>query len=65
VGLSADAVDRYVDEWIVNIADLTPSVTRIREFLRNGDEQAAAALLPTEQPYPTPASVGSVIGATA
>ena len=36
VGLSATAVDRYVDEWIVNVADLTPSVTKIRELLRNG-----------------------------
>lgn len=65
VGLSATAVDRYVDDWIVNVADLTPSVTRIRELLRNGDDQAAAALLPAERPYPTPASVGSVIGTTA
>jgi hypothetical protein len=48
VGLSGEAVDRYLDEWIVAISDVTPSVRTIRDLLHAGDEQAAAMLLPDE-----------------
>jgi hypothetical protein len=58
VGLSGEAVDRYVDDWMVAVTDLTPTVHRIRELLRVGDEQAAAAHLPAEQVYPLPAQLG-------
>ncbi|GIF71696.1 DUF4291 domain-containing protein [Asanoa siamensis] len=54
VGLSGEAADRYVDEWIVAITDITPTVHRIHDLLRAGDEQAAAAQLPDERPYPLP-----------
>ncbi|MFI6763399.1 DUF4291 domain-containing protein [Micromonospora sp. NPDC050417] len=52
VGLSGEAVHRYVDEWTVTITDVTPTVRRIRELLRAGDERGATALLPEERPYP-------------
>ncbi|WP_431898255.1 DUF4291 domain-containing protein [Micromonospora haikouensis] len=54
VGLSGEAVDRYVDDWIVAVADITPTVERVRDLLRRGDEQAAAAQLPVEHAYPLP-----------
>ncbi|MEV4500228.1 DUF4291 family protein, partial [Micromonospora arborensis] len=57
VGLSGEAVDRYVDEWMVAITDITPTVHRVRDLLRRGDEQAAAAHLPVEQVYPLPAQI--------
>jgi hypothetical protein len=64
VGLSGEAVDRYVDEWIVAVTDVTPTVQAIHELLRVGDDQAAAALLPTELPYPLPPHTAAVIAAS-
>ncbi|EEP72356.1 hypothetical protein MCAG_02683 [Micromonospora sp. ATCC 39149] len=54
VGLSGEAVDRYVDDWIVAVTDITPTVERARDLLRRGDDQAAAAQLPVEYVYPLP-----------
>ncbi|WP_431973908.1 DUF4291 domain-containing protein [Micromonospora haikouensis] len=54
VGLSGEAVDRYVDDWIVAVADITPTVERVRDLLRCGDDQAAADQLPVEHAYPLP-----------
>ncbi|MBW4700486.1 MULTISPECIES: DUF4291 domain-containing protein [unclassified Micromonospora] len=54
VGLSCEAVHRYVDDWIVAVEDVTPAVEQIRDLLRRGDEQAAAARLPAERGYPLP-----------
>jgi len=63
VGLSGEAVDRYVDEWTVSIADVTPTVRTIRDRLRDGDERSAAELLPVERAYPLPDDVAATIGA--
>ncbi|MEV6814337.1 DUF4291 domain-containing protein [Micromonospora sp. NPDC051296] len=52
VGLSGEAVDRYVDDWLVALTDITPTVHRVRDLLRRGDTQAAAAQLPIENAYP-------------
>jgi hypothetical protein len=52
VGLSGEAVSRYVDTWTVAITDVTPVAREIRDRLRAGDEEGAAALLPVERPYP-------------
>lgn len=57
VGLSGEAVDRYVDDWTVTVTDITPTVHRVRDLLRSGDEQQAAAHLPVEHAYPLPASI--------
>jgi hypothetical protein len=54
LGLSGEAVDRYVDEWTVAITDITPTVHDIRVLLKAGDHQAAAAHLPAEHVYPLP-----------
>ncbi|HET9519330.1 MAG TPA: DUF4291 domain-containing protein [Actinoplanes sp.] len=64
VGLSGPAVDRYVDEWIVSVVDVSPSVVEIRDLLRTGDAVAAAALLPAEHPYPLPDELAEHIAAT-
>ena len=63
VGLSGEAVDRYLDEWTVAVTDLTPTVREIRNLLRAGDEPAATALLPAEPPYPLPPEISTVIDA--
>jgi hypothetical protein len=62
VGLSGEAVDRYVQEWTVAIEDITPTVETIHRRLSAGDEQAASGLLPTERPYPLPTGVATLIG---
>jgi len=45
-----------LDDWLVAITDITPTVHRVRDLLRDGDERAAAAHLPVEQVYPLPVS---------
>lgn len=63
VGLSGEAVGRYVDEWIVTITEATGVANAIRNRLAAGDDVGAADLLPAEAFYPLPAAVGAVIGA--
>jgi hypothetical protein len=63
IGLSGDAVPRYLDEWITGITDVTALAHRIRGLLREGDVQAAAALLPSERAYPLPEGPARRIGA--
>lgn len=53
-----------MDEWIVALTDITATVQTIHELLRAGEDQAAAALLPTELPYPLPAQTAAVIAAS-
>jgi hypothetical protein len=64
LGLSGEAVDRYVDDWIVSISDVTSLAQQIRTTVRGGDAGAASALLPTEQPYPLTNALSITIAAT-
>lgn len=64
VGLSGEAVHRYVDEWLVRLTDVTPVVRAARDRLTTGDDAGAAALLPVERPYPLPPDVARVIDAS-
>ncbi|MEU6859750.1 DUF4291 domain-containing protein [Glycomyces sp. NPDC046736] len=52
IGLSGEAVHRYVDEWITAITDITPLAHQIAAHLNKGDTATARDLLPTERPYP-------------
>jgi hypothetical protein len=63
VGLSRHVIDRYADEWTLDIRDLTPTVHRIRRLLGDGDTRRAAALLPRERVYPLPPELSRRIGA--
>jgi hypothetical protein len=51
LGLSGDAVHRYVDDWTVDIHDVTPLAHAIHALVRNGALDEARALLPPERPY--------------
>ncbi|UYQ65465.1 DUF4291 domain-containing protein [Streptomyces peucetius] len=62
IGLSGPAVDRYVDDWITGIRDVTPLAHEIRETVAGGDLDAARALLPPERPYPLPAAAADRVG---
>ena len=52
IGLSGEAVRRYVQEWIQRVTDVTPLAHAIHARVRAGDLTAATAMLPPEKPYP-------------
>ena len=59
VGLGRGVVPAYVDRWVAGLEDITEKVHRL------GDLPAAERSdLPAERPYPMPAEVAGVIGAT-
>jgi hypothetical protein len=64
IGLSGEASDRYVGEWIMEIRDVTPLVHQIHGLVTAGDHDAARALLTVELPYELPESVQAMVGAT-
>lgn len=51
VGISRQLIREYVDDWIVEIKDMTPTVTKIRKLLKAGKSKAARELLPKERVY--------------
>ena len=63
IGLSGEAVDRYIDEWIVSIADATDHFRRIAAAVAAGSDNEARELLPVELPYPLTDSVAIATGA--
>lgn len=54
IGLSGEAVERYVRDWIVGISDITSEVIGLKAALDAGRREEALARLPVERPYPTP-----------
>ncbi|MEV4459328.1 DUF4291 domain-containing protein [Microbispora sp. NPDC049633] len=54
IGLSREAVDRYIDQWIVSITDITDTLGAIR---------GGASAPPAERPYPLPPALAAVVGA--
>ena len=63
VGLTGDAVRRYVDEWTVGLTDVTGLARSVHGRLTDGDEDGATALLPVERRYPLPAEVARIVDA--
>ncbi|MDG4533880.1 DUF4291 domain-containing protein [Streptomyces sp. AV19] len=52
LGLSGEAAHRYADEWLVSVTDVTSLAHAVHARVREGDLDAARALLPEERPYP-------------
>ncbi len=65
IGLSGEAVDRYVDEWITKITDVTPTMVEIGAHIAAGRLPEALQLLPDETPYALHADLAKAIDATA
>jgi hypothetical protein len=63
VGLCGEAVDRYLDQWIISITDITSLARRIHGHVTSGNLPAAQAELPAERAYPLPTSTSVRIGA--
>ncbi|MBG0818518.1 DUF4291 domain-containing protein [Planomonospora sp. ID82291] len=80
IGLSGEAVRRYVEDWTVSITDVTDRARDVHAAVRARDVHAAvrardvhaavrargqvAGLLPAERPYPLPPDLARVVGAT-
>jgi hypothetical protein len=54
VGLSRHVIAQYVEDWTVEIRDLTPTVRKMVAHLKEGRRDRVTALLPKERPYPVP-----------
>ncbi|MFC9994236.1 DUF4291 domain-containing protein [Nocardia sp. NPDC127526] len=63
VGLSRHIIDRYVEDWTVDIRDLTPLVHKMSAHLRDGRVDRAKVLLPPEKTYPLTEGLAERIGA--
>ncbi|KAB8141948.1 DUF4291 domain-containing protein [Chloroflexia bacterium SDU3-3] len=59
VGLSRHVIQRYVEEWVLEIRDLTPQVRKIHALLRAGQAEKARRLLPPERTYPVAPKIAS------
>lgn len=57
VGLSRHLIERFVDEWTLQISDITPLVRKTHALLTGGRADAAKKLLPPEKPFPVEAGV--------
>lgn len=64
IGISGEAVGRYVDEWIVSITDVTGLMEKIKGLLDRGDVEEARKLLPAEDVYPLSEELRNILQAT-
>ncbi|MDQ2714838.1 MAG: DUF4291 domain-containing protein [Chloroflexota bacterium] len=52
VGLSRHIIAKYVNEWTIEIRDVTPLVRKMYGLLQDGQEAKAKECLPKERVYP-------------
>lgn len=62
VGLSGEAVTRYLDRWTVSITDVTGLAREVGQAVRAGRD--VTPMLPDERPYPLPEPLARSVGAT-
>lgn len=62
VGLSRQIISRYVQEWTVEIQDVTPLVQKLYQRVQAGDADRVQRDLPRERVYPTPAPIARRLG---
>ncbi|MEZ0065305.1 hypothetical protein ABIA32_001301 [Streptacidiphilus sp. MAP12-20] len=62
IGLTGEAVHRYVDDWILGITDVTALAHETHALVRDRQVAAADALIPAETPYPLPEHLRERIG---
>lgn len=62
VGLSRHIIQRYVDEWTVEIRDITPLVRKFSTLIQSGKASDAQDLLPKERAYPLPDPIARRLG---
>ena len=57
VGLSRHIVPDYVEKWTTEIRDITPTVHKMADLLKEGRRDRAAEHLPRERPYDLPVDI--------
>ncbi len=62
VGISRHRIRTFVEEWIVGIEDLTPTVDKIRRLRDAGRVSAARRLLPPEKVFPVSEAIMDRLG---
>ena len=55
IGLSGEAVSRYLHDWVVEMTDVTDLAHEVHALVEGGHLSEATARLPHERIYPTPA----------
>lgn len=63
IGLSGIAVEKYINEWIVDIEDITDFCKQTHQLILENKINQAEQLLPIEQIYPLPENISSKINA--
>jgi hypothetical protein len=64
VGLTGIAVEKYVNEWIVGIEDVSEKCRKIHSLILAKKIEEASFLLPLENIYPTNDKFNKIIGHT-
>lgn len=62
MGLSRHVIGAYVDEWTVEIRDVTPLARSVRALIQSGHADRAKERLPRERVYPLPAALERRLG---
>ena len=62
VGLSRHIISRYVQEWTIEIKDVTPLAHKLYQLLQAGEADRMQRDLPRERVYPTPPSIARRLG---
>jgi Domain of unknown function (DUF4291) len=57
IGLSGEAVRKYIDAWTRSITDITPLAHEMQKLVEAGDLERARAFHPFERPYPVSAEL--------
>ncbi len=64
IGLTQEAVELYVNDWIQDITDMTTTAIEVHQYVEQGLLDQAHCLLPKEEPYPLKVTLAQTIGAT-
>lgn len=62
IGLSRHIIERYVKEWVVEIKDMTPLVSKLYRLIHSGQSGKVKSLLPDEKVYPVSESISRRLG---
>lgn len=62
VGISRHLIEEYVNDWIVDIQDYSPLVSKIHQLCKKGMVDKTKRLLPKERLYPINEELKEVIG---
>jgi hypothetical protein len=65
IGLSGEAVERYVNDWTVRIEDVTPVAKAIRKAVSSRQPHELPVPSESERVYPLSPAIAKIIGGTA